>query len=86
MLKVGEVRVGKDTKAEFRIRESKKILNTIIPIFDKYPLLTSKYYNYVLFKQGLLIYTNPTIPMAKRNIILLNLKKQVRPSNYISPV
>ena len=41
--------------AEHRIRDLKSILQHIIPIFDKYPLLTSKYFNSDLFKQAALL-------------------------------
>lgn len=44
---VGYVSIS-NNDAEFRIRKLDPILQYVIPIFDRYPLLTSKYYN--LFK------------------------------------
>ena len=44
MLGVGQVSIS-GNMAEYRIRDIKSILQHIIPIFDKYPLLTSKYFN-----------------------------------------
>ena len=73
-LGVGEVRIGSNDMAEFRIRDSKKLLQYIIPIFDHYFLLTSKYYYYNLFKKGLLIFTNPNIPIIEKRLWLAKLK------------
>ena len=42
MIGVGQVSVPADGNAEYRVRDVKNIINYIIPIFDKYPLLTSK--------------------------------------------
>jgi|SRR4030095_4834136 hypothetical protein len=39
---------------EFRVSTLKDIVNIIIPHFDKYPLITKKYYDYILFKQVIL--------------------------------
>ena len=49
----GSIYVEKDGKfAHFRIRDLDTIINLIIPIFEKYPLLTSKYYNFLRFKKA----------------------------------
>ena len=71
--------------AEFRIRDTKLLLKHIIPIFDQNPLLTSKYYNYHLFKQAILIATNNSLTTLQRHSQLTKLKNQVRPVGYISP-
>lgn len=83
MLGVGEVRVARDGMAEFQIRDSKLLLQHIIPLFDQHRLLTSKYFNYDLFKQGLLTTANSSL--EEKHAILCQLKRQV-PSDYISPV
>jgi hypothetical protein len=85
-LGVGQVSVSADGMAEYRLRDVKKIIQHIIPLFDKYPLLTSKYYNYELFKQAAYILTDTSIPITQRRILLTELKSKVRPDNYISPV
>jgi hypothetical protein len=36
---------------EFRVSTIKEIVNVIIPHFDKYPLITKKASDYLLFKQ-----------------------------------
>ena len=43
---------------EFRVSTLKDIVNVIIPHFDKYPLITKKYYDYILFKQVILLMLN----------------------------
>ena len=54
-LKVGNI--NKETKASgsnmfnYRIRDRKTLAESIFPIFDKYPLLTSKYFYYLKFNQ-----------------------------------
>jgi len=88
MLGVGEVRVASDGMAEFRIRDTKLLLKHIIPLFDQNPLLTSKHYNYQLFKQALLIASadKTAIPSIQKHAMLTKLKAQIRPSDYVSPV
>lgn len=86
MLGVGEVRVASDGMAEFRIRDTKLLLEHIIPLFDQHRLLTSKCFNYSLFKQGLLTTTDSSLTTAEKHAILDELKRQIRPSDYISPV
>jgi len=83
-LGVGQVSVAADGMAEYRLRDVKKIIQHIIPLFDKYPLLTSKYYNYDLFKQAAYILTDTSIPITQRHILLTELKSKVIPDNYVS--
>lgn len=73
--------------AEFLIRNQADILQYIIPIFDKYPLLTSKYYNYDLFKQAALIMTDNTLSTTAKHELLksLKVKAENRPLDYVSP-
>lgn len=84
ILGVGQVSIS-GTMAEFRIRDRENIIKHILPIFDKYPLLTSKYFNYDLFKQAALIITNPSITTSQKSDLLKELKIQEMPVNYISP-
>lgn len=45
-LGVGSVHIDSNCdKGDFRIRDRKTIGSIILPIFDKYPLLTSKYFS-----------------------------------------
>lgn len=45
---------SKDKMVYFRIRKKSHLINFIIPIFDKYPLLSDKQYDYLRFREGLL--------------------------------
>lgn len=48
------------------------IILHILPIFDKYPLLTSKHYKYTLFRESILIYKNNNIPINKKMELITN--------------
>lgn len=66
--------------ATFSIRNKKHLKEIIIPIFDKYPMLTLKQYDYINFKKHLLnniiyskdlpIYTRSNIPLYDLNYII----------------
>lgn len=85
MVGVGKVVISSDGMADYRVRDVKSIIEHILPVFDKYPLLTSKYYNYKLFKQAALILNNKSVTSLERHHLLSELKKEVRPVNYVSP-
>lgn len=91
MLGAGSVQIPSSARgvelgmAEFRIRDTKLLIKHILPIFDQNPLLTSKYYNYHLFKQAILIATNSSLTTLQRHSSLAELKCQERPVDYISP-
>jgi LAGLIDADG endonuclease len=85
MLGVGQVVVSADGMAEYRLRDLNSILLHIIPLFDKHLLLTSKYYNFKLFKQAALVKNNATLSTEQKNNLLFDLKRKIRPDNYISP-
>lgn len=74
-----------NTKGQILIRDKKKLKEVIFPIFDKYPLLTSKYFNYVKLKEALSISENTNLDKTKIDALLFNLKAQAIPNNYISP-
>ena len=74
------------TKAQILIRDRTKLENLIFPIFDKYPLLTSKYFNYEKLKQAFNIVTDPYLDKIEKDRLLLELKEKALPENYRSPV
>ena len=77
-----------DNIAYYRIRNYKHIIEHILPIFDKCPLLTSKYYYYNLFKKAILIMadSNLTIEIKNEKISYFStLYKKGIPSNFSSP-
>ena len=82
-LGVGQVSVS-GISGEFRIRDKKNIIQYILPIYDKYPLLTSKQFNYNLFKQAAIIMTNDSLTKLEKDTLLNELKNQQMPDRYIS--
>jgi hypothetical protein len=84
-LGVGKVYVSKDNMAEYSLRDVNKIINNIIPIFDNYSLLTSKYFNYNLFRQAAFILNNNSLSSLQKHKLLTDLKNTIRSDNYISP-
>lgn len=84
-LGVGSITNG-GTKAQFFIRDRKIIETVLIPIFDKYPLLTTKYFNYVKFKKALTILNDVNLSKQDRNLELLAVKNSKVDNDYIPPV
>ena len=74
----------KTNNADFRIRDRKIINKIIFPIFDNYPLLTSKYFEYVKFKKAYNILNDSSIDYEEKNKLLLILKNEKKPNEYIS--
>lgn len=81
----GSIVVDKNGNAEFRIRDIKTIRELIVPIFEQYPLITSKHYNYLKFLKALEILEDKTMPMVKRNVLLDEIRIQTIPLDYVSP-
>lgn len=71
--------------AHFRIRDRKVINNIIFPIFDKYPLLTTKYFNYKIFKEAYIILEDNSLTKLEKNNLLENLLLTKPSNSYISP-
>jgi hypothetical protein len=83
---VGSIYIEKNKNmADYRIRDSKIIESIIFPIFDKYPLLTSKYFNYLKFKRAHSIITNSNLTKEEKNTLLLSLLNEKISCEYISP-
>lgn len=76
-----------DTKniAEFRVRRIDHITEHILPIFDHYPLLTSKYFNYIKFKEGIQVINNFSMCQNDKDKLLTSIKNAIIPKDYISP-
>lgn len=84
--KLGAGKVTKDgTKAQILIRDRKLIGSMIIPIFDKYPLLTTKHFHYLLFRQAYFILINNNLSKEVKNEQLIVIKNSKVSDNYISP-
>jgi hypothetical protein len=83
----GSVRLeSKKSMADFRIRNKDTINKVLFPIFDEYPLLTSKYFEYMKFKKAYEILTNVHLSNEEKNRLLLMIKDSNKPENYISPI
>lgn len=85
---VGSVSVTKDKSntAEFRVHNIQHIIDFILPIFDKYPLLTSKYFHYAKFKEAILIINNCSLSKEQKEKLISVIKEKIIPTNYISPI
>jgi len=78
--------VTKDgTKGQFFIRDRIIIETILLPLFDKYPLLTSKSFDYMKFKKAFYVLNDKSLTKQDRNVKLLNIKSSELPSNYTSP-
>jgi len=76
---------SKQSWGNFRITDRKVLNQVIFPIFDKYPLLSSKYYSYLKFKEAYNILENKQFTTEVKNILIENLRSKKLPDNYISP-
>lgn len=83
-LGVGSI-IKDGTKAQYFIRDKKTIETVIIPIFDKYPLLTTKYFDYIKLKKALVILNNANLSKQDKNIELLAIRSTKANNDYLSP-
>jgi len=70
----------------FRVRNQSHLKEIIIPIFDKYPLLTNKQYDYIRFRTALfsnLIYSKDLLPYVRPNVPLNTVKDLLNRSYFI---
>lgn len=85
-LGVGNIYIDKKKSlAQFRIRDRKLIDTILFPIFDKYPLLTSKYYNYLKFKQAHVILSNESITCTEKSNLINEILQTKMGEDYVSP-
>jgi hypothetical protein len=85
---LGVGRINKEIKTKtvnYWIRDRNKLAEVIFPIFDNYPLLTSKYFNYLKFKEAYNILEDTNLTKFKRDELMFNLIKTQPSSDYISP-
>jgi hypothetical protein len=71
--------------ANFRIKDKKMLANIIFPIFDKYPLLTSKYFYYINFKEAYKILEDANLTKIQKDELMFALMKKIPSEDYISP-
>lgn len=75
-----ELGIGRITKDKARhmtsyvVTKREDLIDVILPIFDEYPLLSSKHFNYIKFKKALNLYTNKPISTDREALLLEILK------------
>lgn len=85
-LGVGSVSVESNRdQGSFRIRDRKQLANIIFPIFDQYPLLTTKYLDYAKFKSVYAILEDKKLTKFQRNEQIETLLLTKPDESYISP-
>lgn len=84
-LGVGKFTKDGDGKAQLFIKDRKALETIIFPIFEKYPLLTSKYFYFQKLKKALLVLKDESLSKEERNLKLTNLKDSRVNFNYVSP-
>lgn len=73
-----------NNKGQFFIRDRKKLEKSLFPIFDKYPLLTSKQFDYLKLKKAFLILNDVNKTKDEINKELFALKDEQLPLDYVS--
>jgi len=73
--------------AHFSISDRKVLSERIFPLFDKYPLLTSKHFNYLRFKEAWRILEDRSLTIEQQNEAIKNILNSVfqLPNDYVSP-
>lgn len=72
-------------KLQLFIRDREILDSVIIPIFDKNPLLTTKYFDYIKLKKALAILNNNDLSKEDKNTQIQNIKNLKPSCDYISP-
>lgn len=83
-LKVGSITKDGD-KVQYFIRDRKVLETILLPLFDKYPLLTTKYFDYLKLKKALAVLNNTSLTKEEKNTNLLQIKNSTPNKDYISP-
>jgi len=87
MLGVGHVTVEKSSDmACFRIRDRKQLAKVIFPIFDQFPLLTTKQFYYDRLKKAYCILEDNTLSKLERDQRMEDLLLIKPTADYVSPV
>lgn len=86
-LGVGTIFLDKtNNMGSFTIRNLKLFESVIFPIFDKYPLLTHKYFDYLRLKKVYTILTNPFLNKTEKHLSVLDALSQTFDPHCISPI
>ena len=82
-LGIGSVRTY-EKKSCFVVSNIFHLKTIILPIFHKYPLLTSKQFFYLKLKEGCVILENTYLSKDEKDKYLTEIKEKTLPVNYIS--
>lgn len=83
----GNVNEEKNTNmAQYSVYSREKLKRYIIPIFDKYPLLSRKYFNYKRFKEVFNILENIDLSFKEKNELIEKIRILKPDINYINPI
>nr|YP_010721300.1 LAGLIDADG homing endonuclease [Cyathus jiayuguanensis]WDS46494.1 LAGLIDADG homing endonuclease [Cyathus jiayuguanensis] len=86
-LKVGSIYIETGGKqGHYRIRDLTTLESVIFPIFDKYPLLTTKQFNYMKFKEAYKILSNSSLSKLEKDNLINKIVSSKPTENYISPI
>jgi len=75
---------SKSNNAAFRIADRKVLKKMIFPIFDKYPLLTSKQFDYLKVKRAYEILENSSLSKQEKDVLLFELRNAKKSMGFIS--
>nr|AUN28121.1 hypothetical protein [Malassezia obtusa] len=90
IIKVGSIQTTSNINtsnsiiAHYLIQDKKAIIQYLLPIFDKYSLLTSKEFHYNQFRKAILISENSNLAKKDKDNIILCIKNDIMPNNYTS--
>lgn len=84
-LKVGKIARHEKTMISYILRNKTHIEEVLFPIFDKYTLLSSKFFNYLKFKESILISNDPFLSQKDKILKIKSIKNKIMPENYVSP-
>ena len=73
-------------KSQIAIRDRQKLENVILPLFNKYPLLTSKFFKFLKLKEAFYILRNSYLDKIEKDKFLSKLKEKFIPELFVSPI
>jgi len=82
----GKVHVDKSGMCVFKITDSTTIRKYIIPLFDQCPPRGVKYYEYEIFKKGLLVMEDASLSRLEKLKKMRELKEESHKVIEVSPV
>lgn len=87
-LGVGYIRLPNNniSYCTYQLKNPKHIIESILPILEKYPLLSSKYFYYIKFKNALLIYNDSTLTLNEKKSLISYFEIINLPVNFIAPI